>query len=172
MLITTKRLPRRRNLATHSLFQRMYWRSIAQDINTFRVSLGLAPVSTPTATRLAAAGPLELQAYHPALVPDLADYPARRPIIGFLAPGRELRDRLGELDVDPETDAWLADGEPPGVRWLRQHARHRPGGDDGHDHDRYRSGGSTGPDRRRVEPVRPTPTPGGSGAGRDRCAEL
>jgi len=102
MLITTKRLPRRRNLATHSLFQRMYWGSMAQDINTFRAGLGLAPVTTATATRLAAAGTLELQAYHPALVPDLADYPARRPIIGFLAPDRELRERLGELDVDPE----------------------------------------------------------------------
>ena len=75
--------------------------------------LGLAPVSTPTATRLAAAGTLELQAYHPALVPDLVDYPAHRPIIGFLTPDHELRERLGELDVDPETDAWLTDGEPP-----------------------------------------------------------
>jgi UDP:flavonoid glycosyltransferase YjiC (YdhE family) len=83
MLITTGRLPRRRNLATHSLFQRMYWRSMAQDINTFRAGLGLISVSTATATRLAAAGTLELQAYHPALVPDLTDYPARWPIIGF-----------------------------------------------------------------------------------------
>src|SRR6478752_3686954 len=113
MLITTGRLPRRRNLATHSLFQRMYWRSMAQDINTFRAVLGLAPVTTPTATRLAAAGTLELQAYHPALVPDLKDYPAHRPIIGFLTPDHDLKIRLGEEDVDPETDAWLADGEPP-----------------------------------------------------------
>jgi sterol 3beta-glucosyltransferase len=113
MLITTGRLPRRRNLATHSMFQRLYWRSMAQDINTFRASLGLAPVTTPTATRLAAGKTLELQAYHSALVPDLADYPAHRPIIGFLTPDRELRGRLGELNVDPETEAWLADGEPP-----------------------------------------------------------
>jgi sterol 3beta-glucosyltransferase len=113
MLITTGRLPRRRNLATHSMFQRLYWRSMAADINIFRASLGLAPVTTPTATRLAAAGTLELQAYHPALVPDLADYPAHRPIIGFLTPDDELRNRLGELNIDPETEAWLADGEPP-----------------------------------------------------------
>ena len=113
MMITTGRLPRRRNLATHSLFQRMYWRSMAQDINNLRASLGLAPVTTPTATRLAAAGTLELQAYHPALVPDLADYPAHRPIIGFLSPDHELRERFGELDVDDETDAWLTNGEPP-----------------------------------------------------------
>jgi UDP:flavonoid glycosyltransferase YjiC (YdhE family) len=113
MLITTGRLPHRRNLATHSLFQRMYWRSMAQDINTFRASLGLGPVSTPTATRLAAAGTLELQAYHSVLVPDLGDYPGHRPIIGFLTPGRELRERIGELDVDPVTDAWLTNGEPP-----------------------------------------------------------
>ncbi len=113
MLITTVGLPRRRNLATHSLFQRMYWRSMAQDINNFRDGLGLAPVTTPTATRLAAAGTLELQAYHSALVPDLGDYPTRRPIIGFLTPDRELRERLGELDVDPELDAWLSDGDPP-----------------------------------------------------------
>jgi UDP:flavonoid glycosyltransferase YjiC (YdhE family) len=113
MLITTVRLPRRRNLATHSLFQRMYWRSMARDINTFRAGLGLVSVSTPTATRLAAAGTLELQAYHPALVPDLTDYPAHRPIIGFLTPDRDLKKRLGEEDVDPVLDAWLADGDPP-----------------------------------------------------------
>ena len=113
MLVTTGRLPRRRNLATHSMFQRMYWRSMAADINNFRAGLGLASVSTPTATRLAAAGTLELQAYHPGLVPDLGDYPAHRPVIGFLTPDHELRERLGELDVDPETDAWLAAGEPP-----------------------------------------------------------
>ena len=40
MLITTGRLPRHRNLATHSLFQRMYWRSMAADINTFRAASG------------------------------------------------------------------------------------------------------------------------------------
>lgn len=113
MLITTGRLPRRRNLATHSLFQRMCWRSTAQDINNFRASLGLAPVTTATATRLAASRTLELQAYHSALVPDLADYPTHRPVIGFLSPDRDLRERLGELNVDPETDAWLTDGEPP-----------------------------------------------------------
>ncbi len=113
MLITTGRLPRRRNLATHSMFQRLYWRSMAQDINTFRASLGLAPVRTPTAARLAAAATLELQAYHPVLVPDLADYPGHRPTIGFLTLDRDLRERLGELHVDPATDAWLTNGEPP-----------------------------------------------------------
>jgi UDP:flavonoid glycosyltransferase YjiC (YdhE family) len=91
----------------------MYWRSMAQDINHFRADLGLAPVSTPTATRLAAAGTLELQAYHPALVPDLTDYPTHRPIIGFLTPDRDLKNQLGEEDVDPDLDAWLTDGEPP-----------------------------------------------------------
>ena len=63
-------------------------------------TLGLAPVNTPTAISLAAAGTLELQAYHRALVPDLADYPAHRPIIGFLAQDQVLRQRHGELDVD------------------------------------------------------------------------
>jgi sterol 3beta-glucosyltransferase len=113
MLITTRQMPRLRNLATHSMFQRMYWRSMAQDINTFRASLGLAQVNTPTATRLAAAGTLELQAYHPVLVPDLDDYPAHRPIIGFLTPDRDLKQRLGEEEVDPDLDAWLSDGDPP-----------------------------------------------------------
>lgn len=113
MLITTGRLPRRRNLATHSLFQRMYWRSMAHDINTFRASIGLPPTNTPTAIRLAAARTLELQAYHPALVPDLTDYPAHRPIVGFLTPDDDLRRRLGELEVDSDLDAWLAEGEPP-----------------------------------------------------------
>lgn len=113
MMLTTQQRPPRRNLATHSLFQRMYWRSMAADINTFRTGLGLGPVTTPTALRLAAAHTLELQAYHPALVPDLLDYPTHRPIIGFLTPDDRLRHRLGELGVDPALDAWLADDDPP-----------------------------------------------------------
>ena len=113
LLITTVRLSRRRNLATHSRFQRMYWASMAADINSFRADLGLAPVTAPTATRLAAARTLELQAYHQALVPDLDDYPAHRPLVGFLTPDQELRRRLGELDVDGPVEAWLNTGDPP-----------------------------------------------------------
>jgi sterol 3beta-glucosyltransferase len=113
LLITTARLPRRRNLATHSRFQRLYWRSMAADINNFRANLGLPPVHTPTAIRLAAARTLELQAYHRALVPDLTDYPAHRPLVGFLTSDEDLRRRLGELDVDPALDAWLTTDDPP-----------------------------------------------------------
>jgi len=113
MFISTERFSARRNLATHSLFQRMYWRSMAHDINKFRSDLGLAPASTSTAIRLAAEKTLELQAYSPALVPDLMDYPANRPIIGFLTPERDLQQRLGEVEIDPDLDAWLTDGEPP-----------------------------------------------------------
>src|SRR5664280_213582 len=103
MLITTGRLPRRRNLATHSLFQRMCWRSTAQDINNFRASLGLAPVTTATATRLAASRTLELQAYHSALVPDLADYPT--PVeIGWADPDPTGLDP-GHLGRGPAQDA-------------------------------------------------------------------
>ncbi|MET0865721.1 MAG: glycosyltransferase [Nakamurella sp.] len=113
MLITTARLPPRRNLATHSMFQRLYWRSMAQDINQFRAALGLAPATTPTTNRLAAVGALELQAYSSALVPGLVDYPHRRPIIGFIAPDDDLRQRLGELEVDADLDDWLSGGDPP-----------------------------------------------------------
>jgi sterol 3beta-glucosyltransferase len=113
LLMTTDRLPRRRNLASHSRFQRTYWRSMAADINSFRADLGLPPTTTPTAIRLAAAGTLELQAYHPALVPDLNDYPRQRPLVGFLTPDRVLRRRLAEWDVDPALDAWLSGGDPP-----------------------------------------------------------
>jgi sterol 3beta-glucosyltransferase len=113
MLITTQRLSPRRNLATHSVLQRKYWRSMADDINRFRAALGLAAVDAPTSARLAAADTLELQAYHRALVPDLDDYPGRRPIIGSLVPDRELRERLGENTVDPVLDDWLAAGDPP-----------------------------------------------------------
>ena len=113
MLVTTRSLPGPINLATHALFQRMYWRSMRADINHFRAQLDLPATTTPTATRLAAARTLELQAYHPALVPALTDYPAHRPIIGFTVVGQELRERLGETGGDPELDRWLADGEPP-----------------------------------------------------------
>ena len=136
MLITTQRLPPRRSLATHSVLQRKYWRSMAGDINYFRDTLGLAPVDAPTAARLSATGTLELQAYHRMLVPDLDDYPPRRPIIGFLAADRELRERLGEQDVDPDLDAWLAEGGAAGVRRVRQHAGHRSRRDARHDHRR------------------------------------
>jgi hypothetical protein len=44
-----------------------------------QASAGQHPDGDPPGGR----GTLELQAYHPALVPDLTDYPARWPIIGF-----------------------------------------------------------------------------------------
>jgi hypothetical protein len=31
----------------------------------------------------------------------------------LLTPDRDLRDRLDELDVNPETDAWQTNGAPP-----------------------------------------------------------
>ena len=113
MLVTTRSLPGVANRATHALFQRMYWRSMREDINGFRAQLDLPATAAPTATRLAAAGTLELQAYHRALVPALNDYPAHRPIIGFVVMGPELRERLGEGRSDPQLDEWLADGRPP-----------------------------------------------------------
>ena len=113
LLVTTRSLPGPVNAVTHAVFQRAYWRSMAEDINHFRADLELAPATSPTATRLAAAGTLELQAYHRALVPELDDYPANRPIVGFMTPDRDLAQRLGEADLDPEIENWLADGDPP-----------------------------------------------------------
>lgn len=113
-LVTTRGLPGPLNRASHALFERVWWRGVQEDVAAFRAQVGLGSDKRPTARKLAAAGALELQAYSPSLVPGLeGDYGPRRPLVGFLTPDTDLRDRLGESGVDAELDAWLTDGEPP-----------------------------------------------------------
>jgi sterol 3beta-glucosyltransferase len=113
LLMTTRRLPRIVNVAAHALFERLWWQHQTDAVNQLRVQLGVAPVATSTASRLAAAGALELQLFSSVLTPKLKDYPVRLPILGFSGMPSELRSRLGESNVDPELDQWLAEGDPP-----------------------------------------------------------
>ena len=111
--VTNTKLPGLLNLATGLLFQRVWWRGLHQDINRFRSDLGLAATKRPTASRMATAGNVELQAFSPTLAPAIHDYGERRPMIGFLRPEPETRALLGEAVIDHELDAWLDAGDPP-----------------------------------------------------------
>jgi sterol 3beta-glucosyltransferase len=112
-LVTTRQLPGPLNRLTGMLFDRVWWKTNAADVNVLRQQLGLAPASTPFALRAAAAGTLELQAYSAVLAPGIRDYGPNRPLIGFLTPSDEERRLLGETGLDADLEAWVASGDPP-----------------------------------------------------------
>ncbi|CAO5159881.1 sterol 3beta-glucosyltransferase [Frankia sp. AiPs1] len=110
---TTRRLPRAINYLMYPAVDFAGWRAFAGDVNRLRARMGLAPTRESTPRRLARAGATEIQAYSRFLVPELADWGPRLPLVGFLTLSSEQRQQLGEHQLDPELDEWLADGEPP-----------------------------------------------------------
>ncbi|ABW09540.1 glycosyl transferase family 28 [Parafrankia sp. EAN1pec] len=112
-IASTRRLPRVVNRLMYPAVEFAGWRALAADVNRLRARLGLRPAREPTPRRLARAGSTEIQAYSRFLVPELADWGQRRPLVGFLTLSPEQRRLLGEHQLDPAVDQWLDEGEPP-----------------------------------------------------------
>lgn len=113
-LVTTARwLPGPVNLATTALFERLWRRNLAGDMALLRAELGLPPDRRTAPARLAAAGATEVQAYSDVVVPGLTDLGPRRPLVGYLTPGRRERALLGDAPPDADLDGWFDDGDPP-----------------------------------------------------------
>ncbi|MGU3431569.1 glycosyltransferase [Actinomycetes bacterium M1A6_2h] len=108
-------LPPWATLATWSAYDHLLWTLTRRRENTLRRRLGLPTVRSGVPERIEAAGGLEIQAYDPALCPDLAaDWAAHRPFVGFLDLDPELRASIGDgAEHDDETESWIAQGLPP-----------------------------------------------------------
>nr|WP_253945249.1 glycosyltransferase [Nocardioides sp. zg-DK7169] len=92
------------------------WRLTRTAENEQRALLGLAPAKVGLPERLRERGALEVQAYDPVLVPGLAaQWPARRPVVGFLDLDPGSRARLGDASLaeDPALEEWLGAGSAP-----------------------------------------------------------
>ena len=113
LVTTASRLPGRANLATTALFERLWCRNLAGDMALLRAELGLPPDRRTAPARLAVAGATEVQAYSEVVVPGLRDLGPRRPVVGYLLPGRQERAVLGDTPADAELDDWIGDGSPP-----------------------------------------------------------
>ncbi|MGK5529764.1 glycosyltransferase [Streptomyces sp. URMC 129] len=113
VFVPQHRYPGGVNRLTHTLAVHAEWRMTGGYVNRFRARLGLPPTREPTPVRLERSAAPELQAYSRHLVPELADWDPRRPLVGYPGLSREQRRLLGEDGVDPELAAWLAAGEPP-----------------------------------------------------------
>lgn len=96
------------NRATYLSYARLNRAHAQAQVDGFRERLG----QRPRAATLTARRPLELQAYSPTLVPGLS-WDRYRPFVGDLRMEPAEQARLGGLRLDPELDAWLADGAPP-----------------------------------------------------------
>lgn len=82
--------------------------------NEQRAALGLAPARVPLQSRLRDRGAVQVQAYDPLLVPELAqEWGVASPLAGFLALADEDRARLGEAGLGDDLAAWLDAGDPP-----------------------------------------------------------
>lgn len=112
-MVTTRQLPGPLNRATGALFDRVWWKGVRDEVATFRKQLGLPADSTPTARKLVRGRHLELQAYSPTLLPQMAGYGPLRPLVGLPVPGVELRGELGDAPVDGRLAEWLGAGEVP-----------------------------------------------------------
>jgi UDP:flavonoid glycosyltransferase YjiC (YdhE family) len=112
LLVSTEVLSPEQNLATYDEVERSSRPLFAPFVNALRAKLGLPSTEETGSQRLARMGALELQAYSRYVVPELADWDARRPLTGFLTPGPAQRAALHGSSDDGLLD-WIAAGEAP-----------------------------------------------------------
>jgi sterol 3beta-glucosyltransferase len=112
-LLTTRPLTPLGNRLTYRLVNRLAFRGSVTDLNRLRQSLGLPPAKTAAPQRLDAAGATAIQAYSRHLVPQLANWGPRRPLIGSMRLGPEQRAALRSDHEDPDLEDWLAAGDRP-----------------------------------------------------------
>jgi UDP:flavonoid glycosyltransferase YjiC (YdhE family) len=112
LLVSTEVLSPEQNLATYDEVERNSLPLFAPFVNALRAKLGLPSTEETSAQRLARMGALELQAYSRYVVPELAEWEARRPLTGFLTPGPAQRAALHAASDDGLLE-WIARGEAP-----------------------------------------------------------
>lgn len=106
--------PRRITRASWVLLEQILWRAGRSAENTLLEDLGLQNVRAPAATRIAAAGHPEIQAYDSALFPGLVgEWGDRRPLVGFLNLPPQTRKKMGDGVSDGDLVTWLDAGPPP-----------------------------------------------------------
>ncbi|MCL2542955.1 MAG: glycosyltransferase [Nocardioidaceae bacterium] len=91
------------------------WMLTRAEENRQRAAIGVTPAVVDLQRRLDASGVVEIQAYDPLLVPDLAAEwgGPHRPFTGYLALSRGDAAMLGETELEPDLEAWLQAGDPP-----------------------------------------------------------
>lgn len=124
--MTSRQLPGPVNALTHGVFEKVWWKGNSAEIEPLRADLGLPPARRALSRRRTSPDDLEIQAFDAALVPGL-DWPARRPLVGFLTLDEELRACLDETGVDPALEAWLESGDPPVLLGFGSMPVHDPG---------------------------------------------
>ena len=112
-MLGTRRLPRRITELVQRLVIRAEWRKVQPYINDFRSRLNLEPARMPLATRLASAGSIEIQAYSRHLVPELAQWDSRHPVVGSIMPTEQQHALWGDTRTDEVLDDWIDGGTPP-----------------------------------------------------------
>ncbi|WP_164842786.1 glycosyltransferase [Actinoplanes solisilvae] len=112
-LIGTRSLTPLGNRLTYQVAERMLWRRDRPDVNILRGRLHLPKATAPVSVRLAAAQAPEIQAYSRHLVPELAEWDDRRPLVGNLRLTELQRAAIRGDHQDAGLDRWLAADEPP-----------------------------------------------------------
>jgi sterol 3beta-glucosyltransferase len=112
-LLTTRQLTPLGNRLTYRLVNWLTFRGSAADLNVLRRSLGLPPARAAAPRRLDAAGATAIQAYSRHLVPQLADWGPRRPLVGSMRLDPAQRAAMRSDHEDHELESWLAAGDAP-----------------------------------------------------------
>ncbi|MEV0432509.1 glycosyltransferase [Nocardia sp. NPDC050413] len=111
-LLPWHRTPGLAHRLSWAALEHLTWLATRAAERELATDLGLAPPTTPPATRITNRPIPELQAYDPLLYPGLAEeWGPDRPLIGFLDLAARTRAMIGTEDTD--LDAWLDAGSPP-----------------------------------------------------------
>ena len=96
------------NFQSHKLFNFIHWMINRNDVNKFRVSLGLGKLKQSIFKQMEQEKILNLYGISPALIPRPADWESHNDITGFLSlPGNS------NSKIPEELKAWLSKGEAP-----------------------------------------------------------
>jgi sterol 3beta-glucosyltransferase len=112
-LVTTRRLPPVLNRLTHLAIEYVTWRGLSSQVNELRGQLGLPPTRKRTPVRLAEQKAIEIQGYSRFLVPELADWEPRRPLVGPLRLSEQDKVMLGASGVEEGLVQWITAGDAP-----------------------------------------------------------
>jgi sterol 3beta-glucosyltransferase len=112
-MVSTHLMSEPETLLTHEMFQQSEWRALSSDVSRLRKRLGLPTMSASVAESAERAKALEIQAYSRFVLPELSQWDALHPLVGYLRLAPAQLSMLPAEEPDATLADWLDQGEAP-----------------------------------------------------------